>query len=117
MGTQGTGTPVSDWSKPKDVSRSDCAFGNVNGLLPRWDEIPKEFKHGRTGWNSLASEWFFSGLDKGRLVAKDDIDANKAIAHLSTILRSFNPEHEHKEAGVAYLMSLWLKPECAKGAA
>ena len=37
--------------------------------------------------------------------------------HLKSILQSFKPKHERKEAGVAYLMSLWfddiivVKPE------
>lgn len=38
-----------------------------------------------------------------------DCDANDALANIQTALRSFEPKHEHKMAGVAYLMSMWLE--------
>jgi hypothetical protein len=56
------------------------------------------------------SRWFFSGLPKGTVfVPHEGIDPAKAMRHLRAILGSFEPKHEHKEAGVAYLMSQWFK--------
>ena len=81
-------------------------------LLPRWDEIPKEFQscNAHDPYTKLASRWFYQGVSKSELVFRDDIDDDTAIRHLSSILRSFDPKHEHKMSGVAYLMSLWMKP-------
>jgi hypothetical protein len=40
---------------------------------------------------------------------KEGVDGNLAFRHLSAIQRSFTPKHEHKEAAVAYLASLWFE--------
>ena len=57
-----------------------------------------------------ANEWFFRGLPKFP-EARAGIDENEAIRHLSAILKSFQPSHEHKEAAVAWLASRWLVAE------
>jgi hypothetical protein len=36
------------------------------------------------------------------------VDGELAIRHLQVIQASFEPKHEHKEAAVAYLASLWF---------
>lgn len=79
-------------------------------LLPPWNDIPEEFKrHRGTKWNGIITKWFFSGLPKEtRFLAKPGIDTNTAKAHLRAILVSFEPEHEHKEAGCAFLLSKWF---------
>ena len=58
----------------------------------------------------MVSRWFFSGLPKEtRFVPKTGIDEAAAKAHLRAILASFEPKHEHKEAGCAYLLSKWFE--------
>jgi len=53
--------------------------------------------------------WFFKGLTSEDMpTAREGIDLNEAMLHLSAIQRSFEPQHEHKQAAVAYLASLWL---------
>ena len=47
--------------------------------------------------------------DLATFKAKDGVDNKKAMAAISAILRSFDPKHEHKEAGVAYLFSEWFE--------
>jgi len=96
------------WNLPKATTGLDSAFGpsRIADFLPDEADIPKEF-WGETRWNKLVSRWFFSGL-KGHFVAKDGIDKETAIGHLDAVLASFEPKHEHKEAGAAYLMSLWF---------
>lgn len=98
-----------DWSKPQDVDGLTVAFpGNVVGtLLPPMSQIPEEFKNHRNEWCSIAMKLFFSG---GRLPqVKAEIDALKAKRHLSAVLGSFEPKHEHKEAGAGWLMSMWYE--------
>jgi hypothetical protein len=101
------------WSTPKDVDGPTAAFGptRIDDYLPRYAEVPDEFKRANTAgatWQNVASGWFFSGLH-GRLVAKPGIDRDAALRHIQACLTSWEPKHEHKEAGVAYLLSLWFE--------
>lgn len=98
----------------KDVSTLDMAFPcNVRELMPKWEDIPKEFRdsNSRSQWNRFMSDWFYSGLESYDLKPRDGVDVAKALRHLRTILGSFEPKHEHKEAAVAYLASQWFLPE------
>ena len=97
--------------KPIKVTGVQMAFGgDAMKLLPPYKEIPKEFTNSNTRnkWNKFSSDWFFNGLKNLKVTPKDGINPEEAIRHLSTILRSFEPKHEHKEAGVAYLASQWF---------
>jgi hypothetical protein len=95
----------------KKVSDVDLAFGgNMSDLLPPYSDIPEEFQNmnNRTKWNKLISDWFYVGLNSLDLKPKESIDVNGAIRHIKAILASWEPKHEHKMAGCAYLMSLWF---------
>ncbi len=83
--------------------------GHIDKLLPQYDDIPEEFRRNRgTEWNVFVRDWFFAGWPEDRLLyTRPDVDAEAAFRHLYTIMRSFEPKHEHKEAGVAWLMSRW----------
>jgi hypothetical protein len=98
--------------KPIKVDDVDMAFGGGPGamgkLLPAYTAIPDEFRRGHTPFNRLVDKWFFSGLEKKALKVKGDIDESAAWRHMKTIMGSFEPKHEHKTAGVAYLMSQWF---------
>lgn len=95
--------------KPQTVTNIDMAFpAKVSHLMPNMSDIPREFDGGNTKWNKLFSDWFYCGLSKLELTPKDDISRDVALRHISTIMRSFEPKHEHKEAAVAYLLSLWF---------
>jgi hypothetical protein len=77
-------------------------------LIPKWEEIPDEFKKPNNKYVKFINEWFFSGVDAARLIAKDGIDRRKAITHVKNCMNSWEIKHEHKEAGCAYLLSLWF---------
>lgn len=83
----------------------------MNTLMPKMSEIPAEFqRHEGTKWNKIQSRWFFSGLPNGtEFKPKKGVNSDTAVRHLATIQRSFQPKHEHKEAAVAWLMSLWFE--------
>jgi hypothetical protein len=70
-------------------------------------EIPAEFKRDSNPWVRWQARWFFSGL-KSFPAAKAGVDGAVAARHLKTIQGSFEPQHEHKQAAVAWLASLWL---------
>lgn len=105
------------WSSPQAVSDLRHAFpAGIKHLMPTMEEIPEEFRSGAgTPWNRWQAEWFFSGL-KSRPTPKPGIDLDAAMRHLGTIQGSFDPKHEHKEAAVAYLASLWFEPLTEKAA-
>lgn len=97
--------------QPEDVSNLDMAFGGkIENLLPPYNAIPEQFKNGVTEWNRFFSDMFFAGIKSLELTPREGIDQAKALRHIRTISASFEPKHEHKEAGVAYLMSLWFNP-------
>lgn len=99
------------WAQPMPVNDAEMVFGGgMDRLLPPMSEIPEEFvdSNTRTKWVGFARDWFFRGIATDGLKFKDGIDPNKAMRHLQTIQGSFQPKHEHKEAAVAYLASLWL---------
>lgn len=100
--------------EPIEVDDLDVVFGGkAMKILPPYREIPDEFHSGRNRFNKWASDWFFSGLIKVPK-AVEGIDQEKAIRNLACALKSFEPKHEHKIAGVAFLASLWLEIPEAK---
>lgn len=93
------------WNEPKVVARKDRS--KVELYLPDWNDIPEEFKDSRNKWCRVVSGIFFLGNDFPKV--KAGIDENICHEHLDTVLRTWKPSHEHKEAGAAYLMSLWCE--------
>ena len=104
---------MSKWNKPKSPTAAELAFNcpkSLKNYLPDRKEIPEEFNFGKnTKWNKIIARWFFQGLPKNtKFIPKKDIDINEALRHIKCVLGSFAPKHEHKESGLAYLMSLWF---------
>jgi hypothetical protein len=96
--------------KPIEVTGLEIAFGgDMKKLLPPLNEIPEEFKRGRTKWNDIVSTWFFRGLKNIKCKPKEGIDEKAALQHVRAIMASWEPKHEHKEAGCAYLLSEWFE--------
>ena len=92
-----------------DISQVAIAFGDIKHLPPM-KEIPEEFHRGRTKWNDLFGRWFYSGLPgTTEFYPKEGVDPQKAIRAVQAIMCSFEPKHEHKEAGVAFLLSEWFE--------
>lgn len=96
-----------DFSQPVEVPNSFLSRHALE-LMPTWSAIPDSFKRSSNPWCQLAHRWFFDGLE-GTFVPKTGIDLDRAMRQLKLILGSWSPAHEHKEAAVAYLMSLWFE--------
>ena len=99
------------WDQPAaDITGLDMAFGQrAMDLMPSYDEIPREFRHGRDDFSRFQQKWFFEGVDAADVEWKRGIDPDAAWAHLGAIQGSFAPKHEHKAAGVSWLLSKWAK--------
>lgn len=105
---------------PQEVTGLDIAFGTkAMKLLPPMSEIPQEFHafRGNSKWLKVVNDWFYHGLKNIVWKPKDGISQPMAVAHIRVCMGSFEPQHEHKVAGCAYLLSLWfddVKYELAK---
>jgi hypothetical protein len=101
----------SDWSLPKAVDDVFLAFPAqvIGTLIPPWNDIPDEFKNFSSGHEELASYACFHPVEFRQEALTDGVSAKLATRHLSAVARSFEPKHEHKEAAIAFLISLWLK--------
>jgi len=112
-----------DWPniKPQIVTKVDMVLGGeMSKLLPPMSVIPKEFQDmnphlrdqatGAPKWLKVFSDWFYGGLPKTtEFIPKPGIDGQLALRHIASIMRSFDPQHEHKTAGCAWLLSLWFE--------
>ncbi len=83
-----------------------CAADRV---LPARKTIPAEFWKDGNRWHKVASDWFFFGLAKSTWKPKPGVDKNKALRAITATLGDFGPEHNHKIAGCAYLLSEWFE--------
>lgn len=103
-----TETEIDMLEVPKGLDAIDVVFG-VRPPLPAWDDIPGEFKCSRNEYARVASSLFFNGgrLSDFGLTIKDELDDGDVMRALRACLGSFDPKHEHKEAGVAYMLSQW----------
>jgi len=81
---------------------------DIMHLMPKYCDIPDEFKNGYTEWNKIFANWFYCGIKMIKVVPKEGIDKAKAIRHITAIMGSYEPKHEHKEAAVSYLLSQWF---------
>lgn len=106
---------MSQWDKPVELNGVDAAFGPKGGimqLLPKWEEIPEDFRNERgeaKKWVKILGDWFFAGIKLTNVVMKNDIEKKFAIRHIGCVMHSWEPKHEHKIAGCAYLLSLWFE--------
>lgn len=100
----------------KEVSDVTLAFpANVirDGLLPAWDDIPERFKTlDRDGWIDLFVALFYEGGKAGHdlwLHPNPGVDGAKAFRQIRACLGSYEPRHEHKTAGVTFMLSEWFE--------
>lgn len=90
------------------ITDVEIAFGTTK-LLPSYDEVPDEFKHGNDYTKLLDRLFADQPPPDGEIVFREGFDDAYAPALLNRVvrahLRSFEPKHEHKIAGLGYLLS------------
>lgn len=93
---------------PVEVDAATAAFpGSIRHLMPPRAALDSY----SNGWGSrLFNDWFYSGLKSLELAPKEGIDKKKAMRHITTIMSSFEPKHEDKEAACGYLFEQWFEP-------
>lgn len=106
-----------NYAHPQEIPERIHKLGvGLGEIIPSREEIPEEFcfttlvNENRNPYYRMMQEWFFSGLPLEKVPpAKEGIERDQALIHLETILRSFEPKHEHKFEAATYLASLWLE--------
>jgi hypothetical protein len=103
------------WSTPTAVSDWDTTFGGMEDcmtrILPQWDDIPPLFQKHSSAWCHFWDKAFFEGTSLKKLEPVAGVDKTAAIRHLTTILKSMKPSHDHKIAAVAWLSFRWFKSD------
>lgn len=90
------------------ITEPELAF-STDRLLPAWDDIPNGFKDGNI-YTEIAEAMFFgTSMPKGDLILRkgfDDADVTGQLFKcLSAHLQSMRPKHEHKIAGVGFMIA------------
>lgn len=94
---------------PQKVDDLTLVFpADVRTLMPKHKDIPDAYP-GMAKWIKFQQDWFYGGLEDVKFTPKEGINPKDAWRHLKAIQGSFQPKHEHKEAAIAYLASLWFE--------
>ena len=102
---------MEQWRTPRPVSDVDFAFPAtvIGRYIPDWGQLPKPFQQFTSGYEKLAYHACFHSVELRPEALIERIEADMASRQLSAVARSFEPRHEHKQAALAFLLSLWLR--------
>lgn len=97
---------------PADVASitdPECAFGTTR-LLPAVEDIPAEFKSQRGNVYTKIADSIFMGTDmpQGEIEMKEGFDPQAVNRCVRAHICSWSPKHQHKIAGVGYMISLTM---------
>lgn len=94
-----------------EITVIDEAFpAHALDWMPKWEEIPEDFRERDTEWNRIVRSWFYNGLPEDvEFYPREGVDPEKAFQVLQATLGSYAPKHQHKEAAVAYMLSCWFE--------
>jgi len=88
----------------RSITDVDLAFSSTK-YLPDWEDIPSEFR-GTNRYTRLVSALFAGDdLPPYEMALKDGYTPELVRRLVASHLRSFAPKHEHKIAGIAYMLS------------
>jgi hypothetical protein len=99
----------SQWNSPKPVIDGDLAFPAhvIGNYLPLEEDIPKDFWKSSNRFNKMSEAIFFGDATNWEFRIEKGIKLKLLYPHITACLMSSEPKHEHKIAGIAYLLSLW----------
>jgi hypothetical protein len=91
------------------ISDVELVFGTTK-LLPTSNAIPEPFWRGNEYTRLVSAIFNDQPLPNGEIVFRDGFKDDEAPAALNRVVRahlkSYEPRHENKSAGLAYLVSL-----------
>ncbi len=86
------------------VTDPEAAF-STERLLPSWEDIPEEFRRGNL-YTKLAEAIFYGWeLPVCEIEMKEGFEPQELNRAVRAHLQSFGPKHEHKIAGVGFMIA------------
>lgn len=86
------------------ISDAEMAF-STERLLPVWEDIPVDFRQGNL-YTKLAEAIFYGWeLPACEIEMKEGFEPQSLNRAVRAHLQSFGPKHEHKIAGVGYMIA------------
>lgn len=86
------------------ISDAEMAF-STERLLPPWEDIPEEFRRGNL-YTKLAEAIFYGrALPDCEIEMKEGFEPQELNRAVRAHLQSFGPKHEHKIAGVGFMIA------------
>jgi hypothetical protein len=79
----------------------------LDGWLPPREWFTED--HVPDSWETFVHRLFMGRVQDIALIPKEGIDPDTAWQHATMILGSFQPKHEHKIEGVAWLLWHWFE--------
>lgn len=96
------------------TTQVQVAWGTTD-LLPPLEEIPQEFHSSANIHHQIVAAIFYgSPLPDGDVTVRDGFAQDRMVDCVRAHLKSWGPKHEHKMAGVAYMLSLMAQVEPAR---
>lgn len=86
------------------ITDVEMAF-SCDRFLPGWESIPQEFRKGNHYTRLAEAIMFRSPLPDGNIEVKDGFTVEMLQRVTLSHLASYGPKHEHKIAGVGYLIA------------
>lgn len=92
----------------ESITDPERAF-STERLLPAWEDIPEEFKRGNV-YTELASAIFYgTAMPDCEIELIDGFKAEAINDCVRAHIGSYGPKHEHKIAGVGYMIACTCK--------
>lgn len=90
-----------------NITLQEFSWGTTK-LLPKREQIPEDFYRGNVYTQIVEAIYFDDPLPIGRMEIRPDFQTTNTIRHLQKViishLRSREPKHEDKIAGVSYIL-------------
>lgn len=91
-------------SEIQSITDVEVAFSTTR-LLPDWSDIPADFKAGNSYTTLVKAILFNTPLPAGEVEIVDGVTPEQLNRLVRSHLGSFSTKHEHKVAGVGFMMS------------
>ena len=88
----------------ESITPVEMAFSTTR-LLPAMEDIPKEFLKGNVYIRLVNALFYGQTLPEGDIEMREGFSFEALNRAVRAHLQSWSPKHEHKMAGVAYMMS------------
>ena len=88
----------------ESITPAEMAFSTTR-LLPELKDIPKEFLTGNVYTRLVNALFYGRPLPEGDIEMREGFSSEALNRAVRAHLQSWSPKHEHKMAGVAYMVS------------